>query len=251
MRNRIRFTLIELLVVIGIIAILASMLLPALSQAKDRSRAISCINNQRQLMTSVQMYVDDFDDTIAPLGASTGAWHFTMAAAGYIQASGTYVFVKHNTSDHRSETHWPILLCESEIPYDYAPGYTWTSYSHWYSRTSYHMNQNVMRVASWSTSRKGWSKIDVATTTPANAPILVDGGVTTTDGNQYMCFEDEIDSQLCYATNTYHGQYLYNCYRHSRKCNVTFHDGHVETRQAKWEGGDYIYRSPWELNAGR
>ncbi len=82
MRLRTAFTLIELLVVIAIIAILAAMLLPALSKAKIRSQGIGCMNNTRQLTFAWRMYADD-NRELLPFAYAT-----TAAAAPYVWVPG-------------------------------------------------------------------------------------------------------------------------------------------------------------------
>src|SRR5262245_55177725 len=71
MRRKRGFTLIELLVVIAIIAILAAILFPVFSQAREKARAIACLSNARQIATGFMMYAQDYDERFCMTRSTT------------------------------------------------------------------------------------------------------------------------------------------------------------------------------------
>ena len=80
------FTLIELLVVIAVIAILAALLLPALSTAKERGLRTRCRSNLHQIEVSMTLYSADFQDAIVPTDGYMphDIWHYNVANLGYL-----------------------------------------------------------------------------------------------------------------------------------------------------------------------
>lgn len=122
--RRKRFTLIELLVVVAVIAILLSLLLPALGKARDDATLAACVSNMRQMSIAVESYLMDMDEVLPPQAPWPQPESFTTSRGGTLYGFGILV--------EGNYLHHGVLYC----PDVEVLGHNVNSWGNWQTRVA-------------------------------------------------------------------------------------------------------------------
>ena len=214
------FTLIEMPVVIAIIAILASLLLPALAQAKAKAQGIKCQGNLRQLQFCWQMYADDNDGRLPPQNPGENN-------NGLIALSGSWILgnVQNDLTSSNIE-HGVLFTYNQSVAIYRCPA----------DRSTVTGHKSLPRTRSYSLSWYLGTDPKVFYTPRIK---LRESEIVSPGPSQVYTFIDEdartIDDGTFFSPEEYdHSWDNLPAARHALGCNLSFADGHAETWRWRW-----------------